>query len=404
MPVSASFHPSMQQPSARAYGTARGSNMKPQMQSWSSPQPPDSYRQDYRQSDTAAFGSDDYDATVFYAKQNEALSAENEELKSRLNAQQVELDLLEAAVAKMKADAQRQAQMDKVMGKGKGGKEKRREETRASIDADRAEEALAEELKPAATSATAAKAASRRSKAAKADSRKMLDDFKRPLEDTRAILSEFADKGHQVPIVLAIGQAESMQEALRDLQSEANGLNTRINDLRARFPKGRVVGKAKQMRFDEALANLRQEQRRVDHEMGALGAPPYGPAPRALARAPRHSAPATPLPPRAFAPRRAISWRLAIRQSTQWAPAPRSGLHLLNRVRVGSASRCAARVALGRRSRRLRCPPRRRSLSDVPRAPEGAGDVQQGIRRPLEAERRRGRSRESGHPLCTPHG
>ena len=46
--------------------------------------------------------------------------------------------------------------------------------------------------------------------------RKLLDDFKKPLDDTRALINEFSIKRH-VPSLLDVAQADAMKEHLQKL-------------------------------------------------------------------------------------------------------------------------------------------------------------------------------------------
>jgi hypothetical protein len=181
------------------------------------------------------------DADYFYEQRNEELMDENEALKIKGQKQQLEIERLEAVVQMAQGDALKP-----------GGSQRR-----ASV--------VLEERPTAVVGSEKAK---------KVDLRKVLDDFKRPLDDTQGILSEFAHK-KDVPVVLALAQAEATQSAQRKLQLRSAALSARIAELERRKPhagEARVTAQTKQRQkaHADALKALKEQARRTENDLGAM--------------------------------------------------------------------------------------------------------------------------------------
>ena len=84
------------------------------------------------------------------------------------------------------------------------------------------------------------------------DKRKLLDEFKKPLDDTYTLIDNFGVKS-QVPTVLLVAQVEAMREQLDKLVVRAATLGRRIEGL-----EGRAKLSSTQQ---EALVELRHEKR-----------------------------------------------------------------------------------------------------------------------------------------------
>lgn len=198
-------------------------------------------------------------------------------MKRQLEKQQVEIERLEAQLERLKMDGEKQDALNGLAGaKGKQGKSGR-SSTRSSV-----EEPSAEHVEHEATGGAAAlggavpklamptvKGGS--AKAQKVDLRKVMDDFKRPLDDTHTLLDDFQN-GHHVPIVLAIAQVEAMQASLRAQQVAALALSARAEALKARAPPqgSTAPAKQRQKRHKDAMEALKLEQRRLENECATL--------------------------------------------------------------------------------------------------------------------------------------
>ena len=230
------------------------------MQQWSSQ---DSCRpMDPSPSDRAAFGSMAMsEDTAFFARQNAKLQGEMERLKAKLEEAQDEIDRM--AGDKAKADASKE-------------REDLAAKHRPKMDSKGKRNSNLDEEDSAVDEGTALKGGARASgkhgapkEAMKVDSRKMLEDFKKPLEDTRSIIIEFSN-AKNVPTAVALGEVEALQDALKDLESSSKDVVTRINALTVRNPNPKTLSRTARMRFDETQASLKDEQRRIENAIGAM--------------------------------------------------------------------------------------------------------------------------------------
>lgn len=202
----------------------------------------------------AISGSDAIDAE-FFAKQNKKLAEENEKLRRRLDDQQGELDRLEKWKVKADAEAERKGQEDKFF----NSKSMRNSAFKRPQSAAK---------QPAASSSLDRIGESGSPRAA-VDARKVLDEIKKPLDDTAHLINEFAS-ARQVPSVLAMAQAEAMRTAVVELEHTASQCAARVEALRARHADPRSLSRAQRARFEAQLADLQHEQRRLTEGLAGL--------------------------------------------------------------------------------------------------------------------------------------
>ena len=204
-------------------------------------------------------GRDDKD---FFMKENQRLTEENEGLKAKMLEQFNEMERLQTAVAKLEVASEVQKVQDlqsgkhKLKEKEKKAKAQERYNTVPVITDDGKKEKERLEMERAAS-------------AGPIDTRKILDDFKKPLDDTRALLSEFAVK-RQVPLLLEASQAQAMLMHSYRLTSQLEWKKKRIAELEARHDNPSKMSRAQRAKFDEALAELAGEKRRLADELSTL--------------------------------------------------------------------------------------------------------------------------------------
>lgn len=97
--------------------------------------------------------------------------------------------------------------------------------------------------------------------ASKLDARKMIDEFKKPLDDTRTLLDHFAMR-REVPTVLLLAQVEAMREHQQKLQTRLARVRMHMEELDALTKRSRAQ--------TETLAELGHEKRRIDVELKGL--------------------------------------------------------------------------------------------------------------------------------------
>lgn len=264
----------------------------------------------------------------FFAKQNKKLQEENERLRRRLEDQQADLDKLEYLQTKNQAAQEKREATDKFYRNssikpprnstavGAGGKLSCAKAAQ-SVPAPRASKAPA--LNVAAASGGGSQASYRESKSGGpsscrastaggishrvtvvsstgalgnerggaldtapagpadddgsrkvgADTRKLLDEFKKPLDDTRALIDKFA-MGRQVPTTLLIAQVDAMRDAMRRLTSTLQENGERLDGLQARSAKATSLDRAARTRLESSIATLNGERRRQEEELSAL--------------------------------------------------------------------------------------------------------------------------------------
>ena len=156
----------------------------------------------------------------FFMKENLRLAEENDKLKRASEEHQTDIDRLEVEVAKMKM-SQQAADNDDLARAIFSGKEKEFRKSQARKSKAPPPPPVVNETNPAEEAPPEAEVV--------ADKRKMLDDFKKPLDDTRALLSEFTEQ-RKVPLLLEVAQAEAMKVC--------SGLMVRV---RVRVRRGRCV-------------------------------------------------------------------------------------------------------------------------------------------------------------------
>ena len=74
-----------------------------------------------------------------------------------------------------------------------------------------------------------------------------MDELKKPLDDTRSIINEFAS-GRQVPTVLALAQAEAIRDTIRALEHDTAKCDGRLAALKQRYPDPRALTPARPVR------------------------------------------------------------------------------------------------------------------------------------------------------------
>ena len=233
------------------------------MQQWSSQ---DSFRpMDPSPSDRAAFGSVVSEDTAFFARQNAKLQGEMEKLKAKLEEAQDEIDRM--AGEKAKADASKEREDLAAKHRPKAASKGKRNSNLEALD--EGDDSAADDSTTPKGGARASGKHGAGKEAMKVDSRKMLEDFKKPLEDTRSIINEFSNTKN-VPTAVALGEVEALQDALKDLESSSKDVKARIEALTVRHPNPKTLSRAARMRFDEAQAALKDEQRRVENAIGAM--------------------------------------------------------------------------------------------------------------------------------------
>ena len=168
----------------------------------------------------------------YFVRENRKLREENErlvlrvdDLQGRVDEQQAELDRLEAIVARTDDAKEKQEALDAFLGKGKGssskkGKAKEKQEVRSST-AERSSEV---EAPPQA--------------APPIDTRKVIDEFKKPLDDTKALIQDFAMK-REVPTLLQVAQAEAMRDDLNKKVASASRARAKMDEAKRETPNPR---------------------------------------------------------------------------------------------------------------------------------------------------------------------
>ena len=101
------------------------------------------------------------------------------------------------------------------------------------------------------------------------DVRKLHDEFKKPLDDTRAILNDFGMKRH-APTLLEVAQAEAMREHLTRVSAKVGAYQTKIDALQARHPTPSKLSRPQRSKFESTLSELVRDKKRIEEQCGVL--------------------------------------------------------------------------------------------------------------------------------------
>lgn len=210
-------------------------------------------------SERASFTVDE--SSEFFAKQNAKITADNEKLKAQLADALAQIDKLSANAVKAEVEITA-AQEQAAKAKSKIGPR------RMTTINEPPDDGLGGALSTKASTSRAG-ASSSGGTTPKVDSRKMLDDFKKPLDDTRAIIEEHLN-GKGVPTALSIGLVEEMQDALRRQRERVLTVTARLEALTMRVPLPHKLPVPQKKKHEAKLADLKSELRVAEAEVGTL--------------------------------------------------------------------------------------------------------------------------------------
>ena len=193
----------------------------------------------------------------YLAKEMAKLRSENERLRRRIDGQQDDLERLEAIEVKTEEEKAKKEAMDKHKNTGKGKSKEDRYKSKKDVHDD-----PFGAPGPSATEEAAHRAAG-------VDMRKVIDEFKKPLDDTRSIINEFGAK-RSVPTVLEVAQAEAMKDHLDKVAASGIRAQASIDALHARNPEPSKLTRPQRTKFEATLRELGQDKRRLDDQHAAL--------------------------------------------------------------------------------------------------------------------------------------
>ena len=192
----------------------------------------------------------------YLLKELEQLREDNERLRRRVDDQQEELDRLQGQMAKADAARERTTEMDRFLGKSRASKATKKLSVVSKDDEDHTNKSAESSSTNAAAPPTV-------------DIRKLHDEFKKPLDDTRAILNDFGIKRH-APTFLEVAQAEAMREHVMRVTAEVGSYQTKIDALNARHPVPSKLSRPQRSKFESTLSELMREKKRIEEQCGAL--------------------------------------------------------------------------------------------------------------------------------------